>query len=135
LTREQRFDPDVQRETEVPQAMSFTQLTTPIPVNIVGKGGGLAFAVIDYGPGHDLIWVSALEQSGEIWCAPNPSVRLRDNRTLGFGRDVGDPQPARGPASLARPEPRIPSDPEPRASHRAQALPIPGSDLEHAAFP
>ena len=30
-----------------------------------------------------MIWVVALDESGEIWCAPNPKVRLRANWTLG----------------------------------------------------
>lgn len=63
--------------------MSFTQLTTQLPVAINGKGKGMAFAVIDYGPEHDLIWVTALDASGEIWCAPNPLVRMRENWTIG----------------------------------------------------
>ena len=63
--------------------MSFTQLTSPIPVSIVDKGKGMAFAVIDYGPEHNLIWVTAMDDTGEIWCAPNPLVRLRENWTMG----------------------------------------------------
>ena len=50
----------------------FTQLQTPLPVHVIGKGAGLAFAVIDYGAEHNLIWVTALDEGGEIWCAPNP---------------------------------------------------------------
>lgn len=61
----------------------FTQLATPLPVAVEGKGKGLAFAVIDYGPEHNLIWVTALDESGEIWCAPNPLVRMRQNWTMG----------------------------------------------------
>ena len=63
--------------------MSFTQLATPLPVTVEDKGKGLAFAVIDYGPEHNLIWVTAIDQTGEIWCAPNPLVRMRDNWTMG----------------------------------------------------
>jgi hypothetical protein len=112
--------------------MSFTQLTSPIPVNVVGRGNGLAFAVIDYGPGRDLIWVSALVDSGEICCAPNPSVRLRDNGMLD---NAGERRPARGPASPARLVPGDLSVCEPDTPDRMEALSIPGSDLEHAAFP
>jgi hypothetical protein len=36
--------------------MSFTQFSTNIPVD--GKGHGHAFAVIDYGEEHNLIWGS-----------------------------------------------------------------------------
>lgn len=65
----------------------FVQLQTPLPVHVIERGPGLAFAVIDYGPEHDLIWVTALDASGEIWCAPNPKVRLARNWTMGRGTD------------------------------------------------
>ncbi len=63
--------------------MSFTQLNPPIPIEVIGKGKALAFAVIDYGPEHNLMWVSAIDCSGEIWCAPNPVVRMQANWSLG----------------------------------------------------
>ena len=63
--------------------MSFTQLNSSIPVTVQGKGQGSAFAVIDYGEEHNLIWVVALDDSGEIWCSPNPKVRVRSNWTMG----------------------------------------------------
>lgn len=75
--------------------MSFTQLHPSLPVSVEGKGKGTAFAVIDYGEEHNLIWVVALDESGEIWCSPNPKVRCRANWTM--GRKA---QPA-GPAALA----------------------------------
>ena len=40
--------------------MSFTQLNPAVPVRVEGKGQGYAFAVIDYGQEHNLIWVVAL---------------------------------------------------------------------------
>ena len=48
--------------------MSFTQLDPPLPVHAEGKGKGYALAVIDYGPEHNLIWVTAIDATGEIWC-------------------------------------------------------------------
>ena len=66
----------------------LTQLQTPLPVHVIDKGAGLAFAVIDYGIEHNLVWVTALDESGEIWCAPNPKVRVAENWTLGRRRDV-----------------------------------------------
>ncbi len=60
----------------------FSQLNPPIPVTVEGKGSGFAIAVIDYGQEHNLIWVTALDESGEIWCAPNPRVRLKTNWTM-----------------------------------------------------
>ena len=66
----------------------FTQLNSPMPVTVLDKGKGVAFAVIDYGLEHNLIWVTALDSSGEIWCAPNPKVRMQANWTA--GRVKGD---------------------------------------------
>jgi hypothetical protein len=63
--------------------MSFTQLDPPLPVTVEGKGKGYALAVIDYGQEHNLIWVTGLSDSGEIWCAPNPLVRLEANWSMG----------------------------------------------------
>ena len=65
--------------------MSFSQLNPSLPVTVEGKGPGIAFAVIDYGEEHNLIWVVALDDSGEIWCSPNPKVRMRTNWTMGRG--------------------------------------------------
>lgn len=61
----------------------LTQLDPPIPLHVIGKGTGYAIAVIDYSQEHNLIWVTALDDSGEIWCAPNPLVRLGKNWTMG----------------------------------------------------
>lgn len=63
--------------------MSFQQLDPPLPVHVLDKGAGYAFAVIDYGQEHNLIWVTAITETGEIWCAPNPRVRLQANWTMG----------------------------------------------------
>ena len=61
----------------------FTQLNPQIPLHVLGKGDGIAFGMIDYGPEHNLIWVTALDANGEVWCAPNPTVRFQKNWTLG----------------------------------------------------
>lgn len=66
--------------------MSFTQLDPPLPVHVIDKGDGYAFAVIDYGQEHNLIWVTGISATGEIWCAPNPGVRLQSNWTMGRPR-------------------------------------------------
>lgn len=47
------------------------------------KGDGLAFAVIDYGIEHDLLWVVALDANGEIWCVPNSEARVEANWSIG----------------------------------------------------
>lgn len=63
--------------------MSFTQLNPTIPVHVIGKGNGFALGVIDYGQEHNLIWVTAISETAEIWCAPNPKVRMTSNWTMG----------------------------------------------------
>ncbi|HEY9091762.1 hypothetical protein [Parasphingorhabdus sp.] len=63
--------------------MSLTQLNPPLPVFALDKGNGLAHAIIDYGPEHNLIWVTAIDSTGEIWCIPNPKIRLQKNWTMG----------------------------------------------------
>ena len=61
----------------------FTQLDPTIPVHVLKKGDGYAMAVIDYGQEHNLIWVTAITETGEIWCAPNSKVRMDTNWTMG----------------------------------------------------
>lgn len=61
----------------------FTQLNPPIPLHVLGKGDGCAIGMIDYGPEHNLLWVTALDANGEIWCAPNPTVRMQKNWSMG----------------------------------------------------
>lgn len=68
----------------------FTQLHSTIPVHVLGKGDGYAFALIDYGQEHNLIWVTAIDATGEIWCAPNPSVRMQPNWTMGRSKRAVD---------------------------------------------
>ena len=61
----------------------FTQLNPPIPLHVLGRGDGLAHGVIDYGPEHKRLWVTAIAATGEIWCAPNPEVRMQGNWSMG----------------------------------------------------
>lgn len=77
----------------------FTQLNPPIPVDVLERGKGYAIGIIDYGQEHNLIWVTAIDASGEIWCAPNPCVRVRSNWTM--GRSVGRPDLMVSPAHAA----------------------------------
>ena len=72
----------------------LTQLSPPIPIDVLGKGNGLAVAIIDYGPEHNLIWVTAIDATGEVWCAPNPTVRFQQNWTMGRSDDKTDHAPA-----------------------------------------
>lgn len=75
----------------------FTQLDPPLPLHVLGKGDGCAIGVIDYGQEHHLIWVTAIDASGEIWCAPNPKVRMQGNWTMSRSR----PNARRSEASIA----------------------------------
>ena len=58
------------------------QLNPVIPLK-TPKGNGYAWALIDYGPEHDLMWVVAIDATGEIWTFANPEVRALKNITLG----------------------------------------------------
>lgn len=61
----------------------FTQLNPTLPLHVLDRGDGYAIAVIDYGQDHNLIWVTVLNETGEVWCAPNPLVRFGKNWTMG----------------------------------------------------
>jgi len=60
----------------------FAQLNPPLPVLVTDKCRGIAFAAIDYRVEHDLIWVTTHDESGEMWRAPNPKVRMQSNWTM-----------------------------------------------------
>jgi hypothetical protein len=70
----------------------LTQLDPPIPMSVEDKGPGMALAVIDYSQEHHLVWVVAIDATGEIWCAPNPKVRLLKNWTMGRLTAPGPPR-------------------------------------------
>ena len=78
----------------------FTQLNPPLPLTVIGKGPGMAFAVIDYGAEHNLLWVTAIDATGEIWCAPNPKVRMQNNWSLGRSASDLSPGDPHVPAEL-----------------------------------
>lgn len=61
----------------------FTQLNPTVPVVVEDKGKGYAFAVIDYGQEHHLLWVVAINDTREIWTVENPKVRVQSNWTMG----------------------------------------------------
>lgn len=60
-----------------------TQLDPTIPAHVLGKGDGYAIRMIDYGQEHNLIWVTAIDEPGELWWALNQNVRLGKNWTMG----------------------------------------------------
>lgn len=74
--------------------MSFTQLNPTLPIHVIGRGDGHAFAVIDYSQEHSLVWVTVIDATGEIWCAPNEKVRFQPNWTLDRKRSEATRPPA-----------------------------------------
>lgn len=58
------------------------QLSPPLNLE-TPKGPGLAWLVIDYGIEHNIMWVVAINDTGEIWTFPNPQVRAEKNITMG----------------------------------------------------
>lgn len=58
------------------------QLNPSIPV-ITPKGSGEAIVLLDYGSEHDLMWVVALDDGGQVWTFKNSLIRLHKNETLG----------------------------------------------------
>lgn len=58
------------------------QLSPQIPVK-TKKGDGQALFLIDYSEEHDLKWIVALDDSGEVWVIPNKDIRLFENYSMG----------------------------------------------------
>lgn len=58
------------------------QLNPAIPMHVIDKGHGYAIAMIDYSQEHDLLWVVAINETGEIWTVPNQKVRMLKNITM-----------------------------------------------------
>lgn len=58
------------------------QIDPPIPIN-TPKGEGIAHFLIDYGPEHNLYWVSFINDTGECWTYSNQEIRACKNITLG----------------------------------------------------
>jgi hypothetical protein len=68
----------------------LTQLKPVLPVEVIGRGKGLCFAIIDYGEEHNLLFVTAIDETGEIWTAPSSLVRVRKNWSMGRTFDAQD---------------------------------------------
>ncbi len=58
------------------------QLNPQIPVYVVDKGEGYAIALIDYSQDHSLLWLIAMNETGEMWCVPNEQVRAQWNYSV-----------------------------------------------------
>ena len=63
--------------------MALTQLNPCLPVIVTDRGKGRAFAIIDYGEEDHLLFVVAMDETGEIWTVANPQVRIQPNWTMG----------------------------------------------------
>jgi hypothetical protein len=61
------------------------QLNPTIPVVVTSKGNAKGYAIgwIDYSQEHDLLWVVALDDGGEIWMALNKDIRFQSNWSMG----------------------------------------------------
>lgn len=62
--------------------MTIIQLNPQIPMSCP-KGEGYAIALIDYSQDHDILFVIAINDTGEIWTYRNSEVRALKNITLG----------------------------------------------------
>jgi len=68
------------------------QLNPSIPVYVVDKGcNGEAVGWIDYSKEDDLIWVVALDSTGEVWLIPNSKIRFIKNYSI--GRNLNEIKP------------------------------------------
>lgn len=65
------------------------QLNPTIPIIVTSKDNakGMALGWVDYSENHNLIWIVALDNN-EIWCVPNPEIRMQNNWTLGRRNNV-----------------------------------------------
>lgn len=58
------------------------QLNPSIPMHVLNKGDGYAFAIIDYSQEHDLLFVVAMNDTGEIWTVSNKNIRMQKNISM-----------------------------------------------------
>ena len=66
------------------------QLDPPLHMKTT-RGSGVALFLIDYGMEADLMWVVALNDTGQVWCFPNWDVRIYQNESIGRN-SVEDPK-------------------------------------------
>jgi hypothetical protein len=59
------------------------QLNPSLPVHVMGRGKGEAVGWLDYGKEDNLIWIVAMNESGEVWCVPNQDIRFLNNYSIG----------------------------------------------------
>jgi hypothetical protein len=59
----------------------FTQLNPSLPV-VTPKGKGWAFAVIDRSQEHQIEFVVAQDEGGEVWVWTQTDIRMSANKTF-----------------------------------------------------
>lgn len=60
------------------------QLNPSIPVFVTSKNSnGEAVGWIDYSKEDNLLWIVALDKSGEVWIVPNSEIRFLKNYSIG----------------------------------------------------
>lgn len=62
----------------------IVQLNPSIPVYVKSKDvTGECVGWIDYSKEDDLLWIVALDSTGEVWIEPNNNIRLLKNYSIG----------------------------------------------------
>ena len=62
----------------------ITQLNPSIPVYVTSKDTtGECIGWLDYSKEDDLLWIVALDTTGEVWIEPNKNIRLLPNYSIG----------------------------------------------------
>lgn len=59
------------------------QLNPSIPVLVLNKGEGEAVGWFDYGKEDHLLWLVAMDDTGEVWLVPNTEIRFIQNYSIG----------------------------------------------------
>lgn len=62
--------------------MTILQLNPTIPMHCP-QGIGYAIAMIDYSQEHDILWIIAINETGEVWAVPNKDIRAIINISMG----------------------------------------------------
>ena len=59
------------------------QLNPSIPVEVLGKGTGECVGWIEYSCESHLMWIVAIDSTGEVWTVPNKDIRFIKNYSIG----------------------------------------------------
>lgn len=65
-------------------SLTIHRLDPSIPVYIPDRDvSGEALAWFDYGKEEHVLWMVALDTTGEVWLLPNTQIRLMNNPSIG----------------------------------------------------